>query len=71
MTESPPISPVSTFVARFWREWSAAGSRWRGRIEHVQSRESATFLDLNEMLRFVRSVGVMRGDESRSAKKEE
>ena len=71
MTESPPIPPVSTFVVRFWQEWSAAGSRWRGQIEHVQSRESATFLDLNEMICFVRSVGVMQGDESRSAKKEE
>ena len=67
MAESPPVPPISTFVARFWQEWSAAGSRWRGRIEHVQSRESATFLDLNEMLRFVRSVGVMQCDESQLA----
>ena len=70
MTESSPVSPVSTFVVRFWQEWSAAGSRWRGRIEHVQSRESATFLDLDKMLDFVRRIGVMGGDESRPASKD-
>ena len=71
MAEPSPVPPISTFVVRFWQEWSAGGSRWRGRIEHVQSQESATFLGLDEMLRFVRSVGVMQGYESRSAKKEE
>ena len=70
MAEQSPVPPVSTFVVRFWQEWSATGSRWRGRIEHVQSQESATFLDLNEMLRFVRSVGVMQGNESRPAREE-
>jgi len=71
MTESPPIPPASTFVVRFWQEWSAAGSRWRGRIEHVQSGQSAAFLGVDEMLNFVRRLGVMRGDESQLAKKEE
>jgi len=71
MAESSPIPPVSTFVVRFWQEWSAAGSRWRGRIEHVQSGESAAFLDVDEMLDFVRRVGVMGDDESQSARKEE
>ena len=70
MAESSPVPPASTFVVRFWREWSATGPRWRGRIEHVQSRESATFLGLDEMLDFVRRVGVMRGDESWPARKE-
>jgi hypothetical protein len=65
MAESSPLPPVSTFVVRFWQEWSAAGSRWRGRIEHVQSGESAAFLDLDEMLDFLRRVGVMGGEESR------
>ena len=67
MAESTPRPSVSTFVIRFWREWSAAGSRWRGRIEHVQSGESATFLNLDEMLNFVRRIGVMQGDENRPA----
>jgi hypothetical protein len=64
MTESSQVPPASTFVVRFWQEWSAAGSRWRGHIEHVQSGESAAFLDLDGMLDFVRRIGVMGGDES-------
>jgi hypothetical protein len=71
MAESSPVSPVSTFVVRFWQEWSAAGSRWRGRIEHVQSGQSAAFLGLDEMLDFVRSFGAMPDDESQPAKKDE
>ena len=71
MPESTPVPPISTVVVRFWQEWSAAGSRWRGRIEHVQSGECATFLDLDEMLDFVHHIGVMGGDESRPARKEE
>jgi hypothetical protein len=51
--------PASTFVLRFWREWSAAGSRWRGRIEHVQSGESAVSLDLQGILDFIERCGVM------------
>ncbi len=58
--ESSP--PLSTFVVRFWREPSAAGPRWRGRIEHVQSGESATFRELEDILDFVRRLGIMRGE---------
>ncbi|MBC8263984.1 MAG: hypothetical protein H8E47_07655 [Anaerolineales bacterium] len=50
---------------------SAAGPRWRGRIEHVQSGESAAFLGVDEMLCFVRRVGVMKGEECQPAGKEE
>ena len=64
-TKRDPGPPLNTFIVRFWQEWSAAGSRWRGRIEHVQSREGAAFLDLDEILDFVRRVGVMGGGESR------
>lgn len=71
MAKPSPAPPISTFVIRFWREWSAARSRWRGRIEHVQSGESATFLDLDGMLEFVRRIGVMGGDEGRLAREEE
>jgi hypothetical protein len=71
VAELTPRPSVSTFVIRFWREWSAAGPRWRGRIEHVQSGESVTFLDLDEMLDFVRRIGVMGGDESRPARDKE
>jgi hypothetical protein len=65
MAESTPVPPVSTFVVRFWREWSAAGSRWRGRIEHVQSGESAAFLELEAMLSFLRRFGVEVDDRGR------
>jgi len=71
MAESPSVPPASTFVVRLWREWSAAGSRWRGRIEHVQSKESATFLDLNGMLDFVRRFGAMADDERGPAGEDE
>jgi hypothetical protein len=64
MAEPSPIPPVSTFVIRFWREWSAAGPRWRGRVEHVQSGESATFMGLDAMLDFFRRFGVMADNES-------
>jgi hypothetical protein len=70
MTESPPVPPISTFVVRFWREWSAAGPRWRGRIEHVQSGQSVAFLNWDGMLDFVRSFGAMPDDESRPAKED-
>ena len=71
MAESSSVPPVSTFVVRFWHEWSAAGPRWRGRIEHVQSGESAAFLGLDGMLDFVRRFGAMADDRSRPARKEE
>ena len=64
MAESPSVPPASTFVARFWHEWSADGPRWRGRIEHVQSGESAAFLGLDGMLDFVRHFGTMADDKS-------
>jgi hypothetical protein len=70
MAEPSSVPPISTFVVRFWQEWSAAGSRWRGRIEHVQSGESAAFLDVDGMLDFVRRVGVMIGNESQLVRKE-
>ena len=66
----PPVPPISTFVVRFWQEWSAAGPRWRGRSEHVQSGQSVAFLNLDGMLDFIRRFGAMSDDESRSAKKD-
>jgi hypothetical protein len=60
MTEISSVSPLSTFVLRFWREWSAAETQWRGRIEHVQSGASATFLDLEGMVDFILGMGIMK-----------
>jgi hypothetical protein len=59
MPESYTDSPDSTFVVRFRREWSASGPRWRGWVEHLQSGEDAAFLDLGEVLRFIRRFGPM------------
>ena len=57
MTEEPSPPPISTFVIRFWREWSAAGPRWRGQIKHVESGETTTFLDWKQMLDFFHRIG--------------
>jgi hypothetical protein len=59
MEEPPPTPSTSTFVIRFWREWSATTERWRGRIEHVQSGRHTDFLDLAGVSAFIQSVGVM------------
>ena len=65
-----PVPPISTFVVRFWQEWSAAGPRWRGRIEHVQSGQSAAFMGLEGMLDFIYNLGVMADDECWAAKED-
>ena len=70
MAESFPVPPVSTFVVRFWQEWSAAGPRWHGRIEHVQSGECVAFLSPDGMLDFIRSFGAMPDDASQPTKKD-
>jgi hypothetical protein len=64
VAEPSPIPSISTFVVRFWREWSAGGARWRGRIEHVQSGESATFVGLGAVLVFILRFGVMADEVS-------
>lgn len=49
--------PQNTFVVRFWWEWRGEGSDrkmcWRGRIEHVQSGEGATFRETRGLLAFI------------------
>jgi len=62
VAERPPNSLVCAFVIRFWREGPAGEPRWRGRIEHVQSGQSASFLELEDVLAFIRQVGVMAED---------
>jgi len=64
MTETSCRSPASTFVIRFWREWSAASGRWRGRIEHVQSGRRAEFVELDGIFEFMRGCGIMAEDRS-------
>lgn len=62
MTEPSRLSPSSTFVIRFWHEWTANKARWRGRVVHVQSNQSADFMELESMLDFVRGFGIMEED---------
>ena len=59
VAEPSSSPPVSTFIVRFWREWSSTGPRWRGHIEHIQSGESATSLDLHGILDFLQRHGIM------------
>jgi hypothetical protein len=66
----PPAPVINTFVVRLWHEWTAQGPRWRGRIEHVQSGESAAFLELERMLRFLRRFGVGADDRGRATREE-
>jgi hypothetical protein len=62
MAESPEVSPTSTFVIRFWREWSTTAGHWRGRIEHVQSGQRVNFVELDCIIEFVRGFGIMVED---------
>ena len=71
MTEQTQVPPTSTFVLRFWREWSDAKGRWRGRIDHVQSGQGVDFLDLESVLDFIREQGAMAESRRRSSLSEE
>ena len=53
-----PVASAATFVVRFWRETTDGEARWRGRIEHVQSGESAAFLEIEAMLSFLQRFGI-------------
>jgi hypothetical protein len=55
---SAETTATTTFIVRFWREWTGAEARWRGRIEHVQSGQRQDFLCLDDMLRFLQRMGV-------------
>jgi hypothetical protein len=70
-TEPRPSAPASTFVVRFYREWTAGRPRWRGHIEHLQSGEGVAFLDLDKLLAFVRSFGIIVEEEGPGAGREE
>ena len=61
MSPATQNTTITTFVVRFWREWTGAEARWRGRIEHVQSGQRMDFLYPDDMLRFLRQMGVTFG----------
>jgi hypothetical protein len=50
-----------TFVVRFWREWSGAEARWRGRIEHVESGQRTDFLGVEGLVTFLERFGICAG----------
>jgi hypothetical protein len=58
---SAETTTTTTFVVRFWREWTGAEGRWRGRIEHVQSGRRSDFLGVGELLGFLEGFGI-RGE---------
>jgi hypothetical protein len=49
---------ITTFVVRFWREWSGTEARWRGRIEHVQSGRRADFLEVEGLVGCLERFGI-------------
>jgi hypothetical protein len=50
---------MSTFVVRFWQEWSAGGPQWRGRIEQIPSGKTTAFLHQEVMWEFIQSFGIL------------
>ena len=58
MASPTETTAATVFVVHFWREWTGTESRWRGRIEHVGSGRRASFLAIDEMLVFLRQMGV-------------
>jgi len=50
---------IDTYVVRIRQEASLHGSRWYGRIEHLQSGRTLTFQDMEKMLAFIRSSGAI------------
>ena len=59
MLPPSPAPPASTFIVRFWWDRSGGESRWRGQIQHVQSGECASCLDLEGILDFIQYLGLM------------
>jgi hypothetical protein len=55
-----PTKPTTatTFVVRFWREWSAGEPRWRGQIEHVSSGQAANFFGTAGLVAFLWQFGI-------------
>jgi hypothetical protein len=68
MKESPP--PSTMFVVRFRLERSISGTRWRGSIEHIPSRNHSEFLGVKELLRFLQEFEIILDDTDQFMKKE-
>lgn len=55
---TPNTTTGSTFILRFWREQAGAESRWRGRVEHVESGRQANFLTTEDLFDFFQRFGI-------------
>ena len=55
---STGITATTTFIVRFWRDWTGSTSRWRGRVEHVQSGQQVSFLKIDDLLGFFERFGI-------------
>ena len=55
---SAKTTATTIFVVHFWREWTGAELRWRGRVEHVQSGQQGNFLAVEDLLSFFQRFGV-------------
>jgi hypothetical protein len=67
MQEERSAPPASTFIIRFWHEWAGddGHSRWRGRIEHLQSAQRLDFVHIADVLAFLSRCGIAMDPESR------
>jgi len=55
---STETTSTTTFVVRFWHEWSVGKPRWRGRVEHVESGRQAYFLKIEDLVCFLEGFGI-------------
>ena len=58
MASPTEATATTVFVLRFWREQAGTESRWRGRVEHVQSGQRQDFLELEGLLSFLEQFGI-------------
>lgn len=65
MSDVPSGPSINTFVVRIWCESSLDASRWRGRVEHLQSGERLAFEELERVLTFIRDLGIFNDDQRR------
>ncbi len=61
--------PTASFFVRLWLE-RGEKSQWRGQVRHVQSGETAYFVDVQNLLAFVANHGGQAFIESTQERKE-
>lgn len=48
---------TTSFFVRLWLEKSRKNNQWRGQVRHVQSGETAYFVDVQALLSFLAAHG--------------